>query len=1071
MAWNAKPAVSVNRSAADDGDPHLAMIQITDDDKITIAAEGNGLLGAFQGFQTLQLAAGAFLGDNKTNDPTWSIFIGAVQAASQAQPFSVGQVHSIIKVAPDSTDPSKLQLSRVCSGKAMDPSYGDGTSGLITPYCNIWGDNATIDLVNDSHYLRLPAIAADLTGNSMRLGAPAHFELLTQGKADFILEQPPQHSAWLDVGDKNGPEVVTISRYPTFNTSMLDSQKNAFASSDQDHTDWNVGVSEQLTASYSETIGLVIEMNNISASGKIQLSAKVSYDYDHVSKNFRSNTSSYTVGGGTTTGTDDSLILEEQIFDVWRYRMYGQGTDTGDPNNPNAFYDIVIPGPSFKRSPGGLNTDSYQPAHEVGNILSYPGYNDTCSPKDLGPITIPNTDISNQAKPLISCSEETYNGNSSTVYLKLDQATDHAISTDYTHKLHGDLDLNVTYQTVDKAAGTGFEAKFNSDTDIHGGSDWGHLNTSDNSTTNSTTITLNKSQGDTQHSYPFYPIFYDTTSGALKVAYGVGGLDYNSTGVTFWSDYYGGAPDPALNLPNRFDVTYGPGGNVNGWQPENTILRKRMKGFMVRKSTVDAQFGGYPLLGSNPQDGDTVLLDARVYNYSLSTNPAKFTVQFSVIPYISVNDTEICTGMPDTTTGGHVCPASARTVIGTGSSSQTGRDPVVSLDARQSKDVYLMWNTKGFGPKRAGANQYRVYVDLIPTGKKVLNPPEAPCTALPCEVSFDSANEKIVDPGQNKEGWGLIAVAAPKPNLLGAEEIDALATPTSGTLSAEGPASSTSQASNTVDANAAAVTGLANGTKQASTLTAFLFHPLRMRITAFSNAISTIYGDVTIYDGKPGTAKATALADKMLLGLSPDGSSASFSWTPLTVGPHHLYAVTYTGDGIRRLGDLIVHVRRAPGDLNGDGRVDTHDLNMLNRDLGKSVAESACGAECDVDGDGAITEKDTNLMAQLCNSPDCAFAQAEYMGGSPSALEPDMRTVHAAEGAARAAYVAANPDDVNLLANAQVQFTEPQLYQVELNRKQALRSVQYYYRGKPVTRGLYAAWQTAMGKAGTSGNQ
>jgi hypothetical protein len=73
-----------------------------------------------------------------------------------------------------------------------------------------------------------------------------------------------------------------------------------------------------------------------------------------------------------------------------------------------------------------------------------------------------------------------------------------------------------------------------------------------------------------------------------------------------------------------------------------------------------------------------------------------------------------------------------------------------------------------------------------------------------------------------------------------------------------------------------------------SIITAYAYQPLQMRITGFSNAISTIYGYVTIYDGKPGAANTTTIAGKTLQGLSPDGSSAWFDWTPLTIGPHHL---------------------------------------------------------------------------------------------------------------------------------------------------------------------------------------
>jgi hypothetical protein len=329
-------------------------------------------------------------------------------------------------------------------------------------------------------------VATDLDGKSLSLSAPVHFELLNPGKPQFILEQPPQHAAFLDVG--SGPEAVTINRYPSFNTSMEESKTKQVASNDTDHTDWTVGASEQITASATQSIGVAGDGLDLTNKAKVQLSAKVAYDYDHVSSNYMSHSDSYQVGGGAQTGTDDSLILESQVFDLWRYRMYGQATDTGDPNKPNAFYDIVIPGPSFKSTYGGRDTDWYQPVHEAGNILSYPGRADVCSPSDIGPITIPNTDISNKVTPLISCSVLFYNGDSNTVALRFDHTTGSGNTTDWTHKLHGDLDLNVTYTNTTMFEGTGLKVSGSSDTDIHGGSGWGHLNTSDNSTTESTFV-------------------------------------------------------------------------------------------------------------------------------------------------------------------------------------------------------------------------------------------------------------------------------------------------------------------------------------------------------------------------------------------------------------------------------------------------------------------------------------------------------------------------------------------------------------------------------------------------------
>jgi hypothetical protein len=690
--------------------------------------------------------------------------------------------------------------------------------------------------------------------------------------------------------------------------------------------------------------------------------------------------------------------------------------------------------------------DWYQPVHEVGNILSYPGRADVCSPADIGPITIPNTDISNQTIPLISCRQQYYNGNSGTLSLNLDHQTGSGGSVDYTHKLHADSDFSYTSTTKVFFGGTGSKTTLGLDVDVHGGSDWGTLNTSDDSTTDATGITLNSPQGDSDHAYPYYPIFYNTTAGGLKVAYGIGDITSSAAAGGFWIDNYGSKPDPALNLPNRFKATYSKNNVFNGWEAETTIVRKRMKGFVVRRPAINPVTGDYPLLGSNPQDGDTVMLEARVYNYSISATPTgPITVQFSVIPYDSSTNNEICPNIPMTGKGGRVCPASARTIIGTGSSAPTGGLQTISLNARENAQAYLIWNTQSFGPTGAGVNEYRVYVDLItdPKGPGELYPPEPPCTAVPCEDNF--SNETIMDPGQNNEGWSLISVAA---RLLG------------GPLGGSSPASPTRGTLGAGSANGTAIpqvgaTVAQGSSKKPKPLVAFLFQPLPLQITAFSNATSPLHGHVSIFDGKPGQRKTKTIAIKTLHGVTPEGTSSWFDWTPLKKGPHHLYAVIHNANGTTPLGDLVVDVRRVPGDLNEDGRVDRHDLNMLQRDLGKKTAESACGAECDLDGDGKITKKDADLMAQLCDSQDCAFANAEYVGG-PSPLEPDMRAVRGADESARTAFLDDQPEDTELVSSAPAQVTGPDFYRSELNRKQGLRTIRYHYKGKPVTAGPFA---------------
>ena len=71
--------------------------------------------------------------------------------------------------------------------------------------------------------------------------------------------------------------------------------------------------------------------------------------------------------------------------------------------------------------------------------------------------------------------------------------------------------------------------------------------------------------------------------------------------------------------------------------------------------------------------------------------------------------------------------------------------------------------------------------------------------------------------------------------------------------------------------------------------------------------------------------------------------------------------------------DLIhTYGPRIPGDLDNDNDIDRDDLNILLQDLGKSVSQSACGASCDLNGDGYITNLDAHQLIQLCSRPQCA---------------------------------------------------------------------------------------------------
>lgn len=76
-----------------------------------------------------------------------------------------------------------------------------------------------------------------------------------------------------------------------------------------------------------------------------------------------------------------------------------------------------------------------------------------------------------------------------------------------------------------------------------------------------------------------------------------------------------------------------------------------------------------------------------------------------------------------------------------------------------------------------------------------------------------------------------------------------------------------------------------------------------------------------------------------------------------------------------RLPDATTRVApsvRRPGDLDGDGDVDTADLTILIKNLNKPVADATCGTSCDLDGSGRIDALDARKLQLLCTRPRCA---------------------------------------------------------------------------------------------------
>jgi hypothetical protein len=80
---------------------------------------------------------------------------------------------------------------------------------------------------------------------------------------------------------------------------------------------------------------------------------------------------------------------------------------------------------------------------------------------------------------------------------------------------------------------------------------------------------------------------------------------------------------------------------------------------------------------------------------------------------------------------------------------------------------------------------------------------------------------------------------------------------------------------------------------------------------------------------------------------------------------------TVTGGVTAQVPGLCKATTNVRGDLNGDRVVDRDDLKILRGSLYRPVDQSACGAQCDVDGNGKITVHDAVTLVRLCTEPLC----------------------------------------------------------------------------------------------------
>ncbi len=772
----------------------------------------------------------------------------------------------------------------------------------------------TTDSSDVDRNARFPVTAFDLDGKSVYLGAPVRLTIEGVVNTDFILQEPPKHAFYDNRPTVDGQpnptygQIVNISRQNNFKVSLLTSDQQTFSASTKDSSTWNIGGSVQTSAGGSISSG-ISDIESLKLS--VDLTAKVGYDYNQNKESYNSNYTQTTITQTEATDNDDKVLGRLQIFDIWRYRVYGiQATDS--KNNPtNPFYEVVLPGPTIKFDAGGRDKDWYQPVYENGNLLSYPmPTQQAFTPSDLGSYRIPcptgdNTCVpcklsqdpscnTNGTKivtqPLVAAQQTIFDGTSGTLSYDYKNTISSGNSFGYSHTLTESADVKAGWKLTVSDGFTTAKAYASLDVNFHNSNSWGKSETSDTSTTSETGITINRVSGDSNQAYAFYPIFYNAQDGTVKVAHAVDILGGGA--LEFWASIYGRKSDPALNLPRRFSPVDVVDGDTD-WVANTNSLRKKMRGLFFRKAelnpvTNDYDYLASTTLASDPTSetpaGEKVRVETRVYNYSTAVLANNLEVRFQVIGYDPDSDQEVpFTSCPNGTTllGG-------RCTIG---------EANVTLNPLEMQPVVVVWDTTGFGPAQTNASlQYRVYVVLDPDNTiDEIYETEDPNTAYACKDANGApcSLPKGIDPGQNNEGYGYITIQNASLSQTPYADLEADVSLRNDSLAA----------------------GNELGSIRFNYIPATINRLLMMRAKVYCDKTHRAFSHLLVYDGDPAKGGKT-IAAKLVHSGCTDGSSVWFDWIPTKLGRQRLYA-------------KVVEMSDDPQKGNN---VDTIDINVVPAD-------------------------------------------------------------------------------------------------------------------------------------------
>ena len=444
--------------------------------------------------------------------------------------------------------PDSVTMFRVFE---VTKSETDSITGLI----EVWASSGESPSSAFSEF-----VMGDFDGDAIRLGTPS---LLTK---EYVyqpivqLNVPPTHFDYL-----NG-EVYDICQVYS---STTDTFKVTYTETS--------GANTHFSSESGESWGVSGELSGGGSLFGTSVKAYVKGSYDRGYYGSQSLDTTVTTTQQISSWGDDKLLATVTDYDFWEYPVYAMGEQTGNVL-------IMIP---HHREPvwiGSRNViaRNWMADHEVGNLFSYPSYEDISNWVSSDRLL---TTFTGQYVTINSQGIWTFN-------LWEQQIVDSMLTSD----IGAEVGLSVKRW--------GIEAR------VSGRYSNEEITTHTSTASEEVTIRVTVGELDPAFStaeYQVTPFIYWGEKGAMVIDYAV---DPSSTGDTllgtFWDENYLTHSDPGFILPWRLDSLKGIGGTSN--------LKFYNKSLHVSPVA--------------PAAGDTAYISANIHNFSLKETTGPVTVRF-----------------------------------------------------------------------------------------------------------------------------------------------------------------------------------------------------------------------------------------------------------------------------------------------------------------------------------------------------------------------------------------------------------------------------------------------------------